>query len=88
MLCEVFRVCFSGLTGYFGQDYDLYFGREALRVHFLGRRSNHVTELSTPNESGEYLISFFTLFTFTFYNLNIGDNVHLKCKGGKLRFLR
>ena len=76
------------LTGYFGQEDDLYFGREALTVHFLERRSNHVTALSTPNESGEYLISFFTLFTFTSYNLNIGDNVHLKCKGGKLRFLR
>ena len=52
-----------------------------MRVHFLGRRSNHFTTLSTPNESGEYLISFFTLFTFTSYYLNIGDNVHLKCKG-------
>ena len=59
-----------------------YFEREALNVHFLGRKSNHVTTLSTPNESGEYLISFFTLFTFTSHNLNIGDNVRLKCKGG------
>jgi hypothetical protein len=38
--------------------------------------------LYLPSESGEYLISLFTLFTFTSYYLNIGDNVHLKCKGG------
>ena len=50
-------------------------------LHFLGRRSNHVTSLSTSNESGEYLILFFYLFSFTSWYLNIGDNVHLKCKG-------
>ena len=59
-----FLSSFSDLTGYFGQGDDLYSGREALKAHFLGIRSNHVTSLSTPNESGEYLISFFYLFIF------------------------
>jgi hypothetical protein len=39
-------------------------GREALNVHFLGGRFNLVTSLYTPNESGEYLFSFFYLFHF------------------------
>ena len=56
-------------------------GREALNVHFLGGRSNLVNTLSTPNESGEYLLSFFYLFYFYILKLNIGDNVHPKCKG-------
>jgi hypothetical protein len=55
---------FSGLTGYIGQEDDLYFGREAFNVHFLGGGFNHVTGLSTSNESGEYLFSFFYLIYF------------------------
>jgi hypothetical protein len=58
-----------------------YSGREAFIVHFLGGRSNLATILSIPSESGEYLISFFYLFYFYILYLNIGDNVHPKCKG-------
>ena len=58
-----------------------YFGREAFNVHFLGGGFNHVIHLSTPNESGEYLFSFFYLIFFYIFLLNIGDNVQLKCKG-------
>ena len=43
-------IVFSGLTGYIGQEDDLYFLREAFNVHFLGGGSNHVNALSTPNE--------------------------------------
>ena len=74
-------IVFSGLTGYIGQEDDLYFWREAFNVHFLGGGSNHVITLSTPNESGEYLIHSFTFVTFTSFLLNIGDNVQPKCKG-------
>ena len=41
-----FLVVFSDLTGYFGQEDDVYSGREALKVHFLGGGSNHVTSLA------------------------------------------
>jgi hypothetical protein len=74
-------IVFSGLTGYIGQEDDLYFWREAFKVHFLGRRSNLVDTLSTPNESGEYSFSFFYLIYFYIFLLNIGDNVQPKCKG-------
>jgi hypothetical protein len=74
-------IVFSGLTGYIGQEDDLYFCREAFNVHFLGWGSNHVTTLSTPNESGEYFFHSFTFITFTSFLLNIGDNVQPKCKG-------
>jgi hypothetical protein len=33
------------------------------------------------NESGEFLFSFFYLIYFYIFLLNIGDNVHPKCKG-------
>jgi hypothetical protein len=56
-------IVFSGLTGYIGQEYDLYFWREAFNVHFLGGGFNHVINLSTPNESGEYLFHSFTFIT-------------------------
>jgi hypothetical protein len=56
-------------------------GREALIVHFLGGRSNLATLLSIPSESGEYFISFFLLVLLLHLYLNIGDNVHPKCKG-------
>ena len=49
-------IIFSGLTCYIGQEDDLYFWREAFKVHFLGGRSNLVDTLSTPNESGEYFV--------------------------------
>ena len=57
---------FFRLTGYFGQEDYLYFGREALSVHFLGRRSNYVTTLSTERIRGVfdfilYLIYFYIL---------------------------
>jgi hypothetical protein len=74
-------IVFSGLTGYIVQEDDLYFWREAFKVHFLGRRSNLVDALSTPNESGEYLFSSFYLIFFYIFLLNIGDNVQFKCKG-------
>jgi hypothetical protein len=45
-------IVFSDLTGYIGQEDDLYFWRKAFNVHFLGGGSNHVITLSTPNESG------------------------------------
>jgi hypothetical protein len=57
----VFVFVFSGLTGYIGQEDDLYSGREALIVRSLGRRSNLANLYSIPSESGEYLISFFLL---------------------------
>jgi hypothetical protein len=81
ILCEVALSIFSGFTGYVWQEDDLYSGREALIVHFLGGRSILATLLSIPSESGEYLISFFLLFHFYILYLNIGDNVHPKCKG-------
>ena len=74
-------IVFSGLTGYIGQEDDLYFWMEAFNVHFLGGRSNHVITLSTSNESGEYLFHSFTLITFTSFLLNIWDNVQHKCNG-------
>jgi hypothetical protein len=40
-------IVFLGLTGYIGQEDDLYFWREAFKVHFLGGRSNLVDTLST-----------------------------------------
>jgi hypothetical protein len=40
ILCEVVLSIFSGFTGYIGQEDDLYSGKEALIVHFLGGRSN------------------------------------------------
>ena len=49
--------------------------------HFLGGRFNHVTTSSTSNELGEYLFHSFIFLYFTFFQLNIGDNVQLKCKG-------
>ena len=58
-----------------------YFRREAFNVHFLGGGSNPVNDLSTPNESGEYLVSFFYLIYFYIFLLNIGDNVQPKRKG-------
>jgi hypothetical protein len=58
-----------------------YFGREAFNVHSLRGGFNHVNDLSTPNESREYLFSFFYLHYFYIFLLNIGDNVRLKCKG-------
>lgn len=81
ILCEVVFVCSLRFTGYVWQEDDLYSGREALIVHFLRGRFNLATLLSIPSESGEYLISFFLLFNFYILYLNIGDNVHLKCKG-------
>ena len=74
-------IVFSGLTGYIGQEDDLYFWREAFNVHFIGGGFNHVITLSTPNESGEYLFHSFTFIAFTSFLLNIGDNVQPKCKG-------
>jgi hypothetical protein len=74
-------IVFSGLTGYIVQEDDLYFWREAFNVHFLGGGFNHVTILSTPNESGEYLSHSFTIITFTSFLLNIRDNVQPKCNG-------
>jgi hypothetical protein len=62
----VFVFVFSGLTGYVLQEDDLYSGREALIVHFLGRRSNLATLLSIPSESGEYLISFVLLISLLY----------------------
>jgi hypothetical protein len=44
ILREVVLSILSGLTGYVLQEDDLYFGREALIVHFLGGRYN----LATP----------------------------------------
>jgi hypothetical protein len=58
-----------------------YFGRETFNVNFLGGGFNHVIHLSTSNESGEYLFSFFYLIYFYIFLLNIGDNVQPKCKG-------
>ena len=81
-------IVFSGLTGYIGQEDDLYFWREAFNVHFLGGGSNHVIILSTPNESGEYLFHSFTFITFTSFLLNIGYNDQPKCKGNLNLFLR
>jgi hypothetical protein len=43
ILREVVLSTFSGFTGYIGQEDDLYSGREALIVRFLGRRSNLAT---------------------------------------------
>jgi hypothetical protein len=74
-------IVFSGLTGYIGQEDDLYFWRKAFNVHFLGGGSNHVNILSTLNESGEYWFQSFTFVTFTSFLLNIGDNDQPKCKG-------
>ena len=54
ILCSAFV-----LTGYLGQEDDLYTGREALIVHVLRGGSNRVTSLARKNESGEYPISFF-----------------------------
>ena len=54
VLCSAFV-----LTGYLGQEDDLYTGREALIFHLLGGGSNRVTYLARKNESGEYPISFF-----------------------------
>ena len=81
ILREVVLSILSGFTGYVWQEDDLYSGREALIVHFLGGRFNLATLLSIPSESGEYLISFSLLFHFYILYLNIGDNVHPKCKG-------
>ena len=81
-------IVFSCLTGYIGQEDDLYFWREAFNVHFLGGGFNHVIHLSTTNESREYLFHSFTIITFTSFLLNIGDNVQPKCKGDLNLFLR
>jgi hypothetical protein len=43
ILREVVLSTFSDVTGYIGREYDLYSGREALIVHFLGRRFNLAT---------------------------------------------
>jgi hypothetical protein len=43
ILREVVLSTFSGFTGYIGQEDDLYSGREALIVRFLGRRFNLAT---------------------------------------------
>ena len=45
ILCEVLCSAFV-LTGYLGQEDDLYTGREALIVHLLGGGSNHVAFLA------------------------------------------
>ena len=74
---------FSDLTGYFGQGDDLYSGREALKAHFLGRRSNHVITLSTERIRGVFDFILLPFYLFTSLFSNIGDNVQLKCKGGK-----
>jgi hypothetical protein len=81
ILREVVLSILSGFAGYVRQGDDLYSGREALIVRFLGGRFNLAILLSIPSESGEYLISFSLLFHFYILYLNIGDNVHLKCKG-------
>ena len=81
-----FLFVFSGLTGYFRQEDVSGIKLLALLLSwsFYIPLEEDLTMLPhyPPSESGEYLISFFfTLFTFTSYYLNIGDNVHLKCKG-------
>jgi hypothetical protein len=43
ILREVVLSILSGFTGYVRQGDDLYSGREALIVHFLGRRFNLAT---------------------------------------------
>ena len=82
---QVFVFVFSGLTGYFGQGnvLDQAYG-DALVMelqHYFGRRSNRVTSLSTERIRGVFDF-ILLLYAFTSCYLNIGDNVHLKCKGG------
>ena len=81
---QVFLFVFSGLTGYFGQEDVSGIKLLALLLSwsFYILLEEDLTMLPhyPPSESGEYLILFFTLFTFTSSYLNIGDNVHLKCK--------
>ena len=77
---------FSGLTGYFGQGNVCWIKLlgDALVMelqHYFGRRSNRVTTLSTERIRGVFDF-ILLLFSFTSCHLNIGDNVHLKCKGG------
>ena len=53
LACYIYRIippilrevscCLLMLTGYFGQEDDVYSGREALKVHFFEGGSNHVT---------------------------------------------
>ena len=56
VLCSAFV-----LTGYLGQEDDLYTGREALIVHLLGGGSNHVTYLARKKRIRG--VSNFILFT-------------------------
>ena len=56
VLCSAFF-----LTGYLGQEDDLYTGREALIVHLLGGGSNHVTYLARKKRIKG--VSNFILFT-------------------------
>ena len=56
VLCSAFI-----LTGYLGQEDDLYTGREALIVHLLGGGSNHVTYLARKKRIRG--VSNFILFT-------------------------
>ena len=53
--------CAFVLTGYLGQEDDLYTGREAFIVHLLGGGSNHVTYLARKKRIRG--VSNFILFT-------------------------
>ena len=86
MLHEVCYVCFVRFNMLYWTRRSFIFWKGSFYVHLLGGGYKHVTTLSTPSKSEDYLFSFFYLLYFYIFYLNIGDNVHLKCKGvwGKL----
>ena len=77
--------CRLMLTGYFGQEDDVYSGREALKVHFLGRGSNHVTSLAYGTNQGSIRFHSFNLFIFSFpYFRTLGTMFNLSVRGVKM----
>ena len=95
LACYIYRIippilrevsfCVLMLTGYFGQDNDIYSGREALKVHFLGGRSNHVTSLSYGMNQGSIRFHSINLFIFSFpYFRTLGTMFNISVRGVKM----
>ena len=56
---------------------------EALIAHLLGGGSNHVTSCAKETNQGSVQFHSLNFLSFGYLFSNIGDNVQLKCKGGK-----
>ena len=72
----------SNLTGYLRQEDDAYTGREALIVHLLGGRSNHVTSLAKRTNQGSIQFHSFNFFIFSApYFRTLGTMFNLSVRG-------